>query len=97
LKSLSGRRILITKGRNEAGNAIDLLSAEGAEIIFFPTIKTVPVYDTIENDPDSLKNEIRIIKEKIPDLFVFTSPSSFKNSLTAFGGFIPAQSGKNLF
>ncbi len=42
---------------------------------------SVPVYDVVQNNLSGLKNEYALIQEKRPDVFVFTSPSSFQSFL----------------
>ncbi|MFA7421975.1 MAG: uroporphyrinogen-III synthase [Melioribacteraceae bacterium] len=52
------------------------LTELGAEVV------SVAVYDVAENDLADLKYEFEQIKTKRPDVFVFTSPSSFRNYLS---------------
>ncbi len=42
---LSGRRIVITRSRAQAGNLRALLEAQGAEVIEFPSIRVAPLDD----------------------------------------------------
>lgn len=47
-------------------------------------VTCVPVYDTIiPDDPETLGKAEKILKNK-PDMFIFTSPSTFNNLLTIF-------------
>ncbi len=43
------------------------------------SVKVIKIYDTVQNDADTLADKIESIKEDKPDLFVFTSPSNYKN------------------
>lgn len=52
------------------------LSELGAEVT------SVPTYEVLENDLNSLSKELEQIQNKRPDIFVFTSPSSFRNYLS---------------
>lgn len=45
-------------------------------------VTSVPTYEVLENDLYSLSKEVEQIQSKRPDIFVFTSPSSFKNYLS---------------
>lgn len=45
-------------------------------------VTTVPTYAVLENDLNSLNEELTQIQNKLPDIFVFTSPSSFVNYLS---------------
>jgi uroporphyrinogen III methyltransferase / synthase len=49
-KPLFGRRIVVTRAREQASSLVSLLSDAGAEVIEFPTIKTEPVEDTASLD-----------------------------------------------
>jgi uroporphyrinogen-III synthase len=46
VKSLLDKIILVTKGKDEAEKSLDLLNHEGAEIIYFPTIKIRPIIES---------------------------------------------------
>jgi len=50
VKALAGKRILITRPRSQANDLYDLLKAEGAEAILFPTIEISPLEDTTKLD-----------------------------------------------
>lgn len=45
-------------------------------------VTSVPTYEVLENDLNSLSKELEKIQNKRPDIFVFTSPSSFRNYLS---------------
>lgn len=51
------------------------LTELGAEVI------PLPIYDVVMNDLTELGNEYQSIITKKPDVFIFTSPSSFENYL----------------
>ena len=51
------------------------LAALGAEI------KTAPVYNISLPSEEKIKSNIEILNKKTPDLFIFTSPSTFENFL----------------
>jgi uroporphyrinogen III methyltransferase / synthase len=44
-RALAGRRIVVTRAREQAGDLIRALSALGAEVVAAPTIRVVPVAD----------------------------------------------------
>lgn len=44
-KDLSGKKILITRSKDNSENAFKLLEEKGAEVFYIPTIKIVPVDD----------------------------------------------------
>lgn len=72
---LSGRNVLIP-GSSLARRELNAgLTELGAEVV------SVAVYDVFENDLADLKYEFEQITTKRPDVFVFTSPSSFRNYL----------------
>ncbi|RJQ59331.1 MAG: uroporphyrinogen-III synthase [Stygiobacter sp.] len=45
-------------------------------------VTSVPTYEVLENDLNGLEKELMQIQNKRPDIFVFTSPSSFRNYLS---------------
>ncbi len=45
MTSMRGRRVVVTRSRAQAGSLRRLLEAEGAEVIDFPTIRTLPPGD----------------------------------------------------
>lgn len=55
---LSNKTILITKSKAESEASIKSLINEGAVIVYFPTIKINPIFES-----DLLKNTINIIDE----------------------------------
>ena len=65
-RSLSGRRIVVTRPRAQAQRFIDLLEQQGAEVIAFPTIEIVPMasYERLDAAIDQLA---------IYDWLIFTS------------------------
>jgi len=72
---LVGKKIFIP-GSSLSGGDLNLgLSELGAQVY------SVPVYDVVANDLINLKNEHKKIQKKHPNVFVFTSPSSFNNFL----------------
>ena len=44
-KDLSGKKILITRSKDNSENVFKLLEEKGAEVFYVPTIKIVPVDD----------------------------------------------------
>ncbi|KAF0152431.1 MAG: Uroporphyrinogen-III synthase HemD [Ignavibacteria bacterium] len=54
-------------------------------------VTSVPIYDAVVNDEINLISEIEIINKKKPDVFVFTSPSSFNNYLVLMNIESPAK------
>lgn len=40
--ALSGKRVVVTRATDQAGELVKMLSGAGAEVVEFPTIKTVP-------------------------------------------------------
>ncbi len=63
-KSLFGRRVVVTRARDQASQLVQLLSESGANVLQFPTIKTVP--------PESFESLDRVIDGKY-NVIVFTS------------------------
>ncbi len=45
---VKGKKILITKSAEECGTAFERLIYEGADIVYFPTIKIVPTYHNLD-------------------------------------------------
>ena len=52
-KPLFGKRILVTRARAQASDFADLLEANGAEVIQFPTIKIQPIEDVDIPSPNA--------------------------------------------
>ena len=55
-KPLFGRRIVVTRPRAQASGFVELLEEQGAEVILFPTIETVPLksYERLDIALDNL-------------------------------------------
>ncbi len=70
-KPLFGKRVVVTRARDQASQLVDLLTDSGANVLQFPTIQTAP--------PESLDSLDRAIDGRY-DLFVFSSV----NGVTAF-------------
>ena len=68
---LAGRKVVVTRTAEQAGSFVSMLRAEGAEIIEFPTIETVP-----PEDYSGLDSAI----ERLPrfDYIIFTSANALK-------------------
>ncbi len=63
-KPLFGKRVVVTRARDQASQLVQLLSESGANVLQFPTIKTVP--------PESFESLDRVIDGKY-HVIVFTS------------------------
>src|SRR5206468_6020733 len=63
-KPLFGKRVVVTRAREQASELVRLLSESGANVLQFPTIQTV--------GPDSYESLDRVIDGKY-DVVVFTS------------------------
>ncbi len=72
---LLGRKILIPSSTLSKKNQFSSLKDHGAEIT------SIPVYENTPNNSDTLKDELRQLKEINIDLYIFTSPSTFKGFL----------------
>lgn len=73
-KPLFGKKVLVTRTREQASRLSTLLTERGAEVLEFPMIRIEPVKDVLRN-------------MKAPgayDWFVFTSPNAVKCFLNAF-------------
>lgn len=80
-RPLSGRRILVTRSREQAGELIDMLEARGAEAIAAPSIRMAP-----PDDPSQL--EAACARASSFDWIVFTSANAvdqFMHRLLARG------------
>jgi uroporphyrinogen-III synthase len=69
MKSLLDKKILVTKEKAEAEKSLDLLIHEGAEIIYFPTIKIIPI-----GESESIKNFVS--KFDTYDFIILTSANA---------------------
>jgi len=72
---LKGKIIFIPRsaiGREELPVGLERLGA---------TLKTAPVYNVSLPSEEKIKNNLEILKNNKPDLFIFTSPSTFENFL----------------
>lgn len=72
---VSGKKIIIPCSSLSRDELSIGLAELGAEVL------AVPIYDVVENSVDELQSEIEMISQNKPDIFVFTSPSSFENFL----------------
>jgi len=59
-------------GREELPEGLEALGAE---------LKTAPVYNVSLPSAEKIKNSLEILNSNKPDLFIFTSPSTFENFL----------------
>ena len=77
LKSIDliGRKILIPLSNLSEKKQFDELESQGA------TVTSVTVYENRVNDRESLATEIELLGKERFDLFIFTSPSTFKGFL----------------
>jgi len=75
---LSNKRILIPGSKISSKILSEELIKLGA------LVYTVPIYDVVENDMNSCYDEFSFVKNNRPNIFIFTSPSSFKNYLSIF-------------
>jgi uroporphyrinogen-III synthase len=77
--NLSGKNILIpcsSLSRDELRIGLIELGAN---------VSSVPIYSVVKNNVEELEEEINYIKKRKPDVFLFTSPSSFENFLSLTG------------
>lgn len=72
---LTNKNILLPGSTLARGELNMGLSQLGAQVF------SVPIYDVVENDLQALKAEYHHIQKKHPNIFIFTSPSSFGNFL----------------
>jgi uroporphyrinogen-III synthase len=72
---LNGKRILIPGSSLSSEDLRIGLAEFGANVTF------LPIYDVADIDLNEIENELTNIKTIVPDVFVFTSPSSFQNFL----------------
>jgi len=69
-KPLFGKRVVVTRAREQASRLVELLVDSGANVLQFPTIEVTP--------PESYDSLDRVIDGKY-DLVVFTSTNGVKN------------------
>jgi len=79
LVNLSGKNILIPCSSLSRDELRIRLTELGANV------KSVPIYDVVINNVEELHEEINSLKNRKPDVFLFTSPSSFENFLSIAG------------
>lgn len=72
---LIGRKILVPCSKLSNPNQFESLCDHGA------IVHSVPVYNNCVNNKEHLLNELKILKITDFDLFIFTSPSTFKGFL----------------
>jgi uroporphyrinogen III methyltransferase / synthase len=77
LQSLAGRRILIPRAREAREVLPEALAAAGA------LVDIAPCYQTVRAEPDG--DVLNRLKERKPDLAVFTSSSAIKNFVDILG------------
>ena len=68
-KPLFGKRVVVTRAREQASQLVQLLADSGANVLQFPTIQTVP--------PESFQSLDRVIAGKY-DVLVFTSANGVR-------------------
>lgn len=68
MSPLAGKRILVTRPRRQADDLYDLLKAEGAGVILFPTIEIAPL-----DDPAQLDQALSDLAAGIYQWAIFTS------------------------
>ena len=72
MKSLSGRTVLVTRPRRQAGELAELLRRYGARVLLTPTIRAVP--------PRSWRSLDRALKSLAKyDTIIFTSANGVEN------------------
>ena len=76
---LTGKNILIPCSSLSRDELYTGLTALGANV------KSVPIYNVVKNNIEELYEEINNLKKRKPDVFLFTSPSSFENFLSLAG------------
>jgi uroporphyrinogen III methyltransferase / synthase len=80
-RPLSGKRVLVTRTRQQASELVRALAAQGAEPVELPTLEIVPTYDEAE-----LTSTIADLKSSAYAWVVFTSA----NAVELFAGRIDA-------
>ena len=77
LPHLAGRRILLPRAKEAREILPDTLSAAGVQV------DVVPCYQTVRAEID--ENILQKLREKTPDLLVFTSSSTIRNMIEILG------------
>jgi uroporphyrinogen-III synthase len=67
--SIKNKEILITKSKTESEKSVSMLTDAGAKIIYFPTIKIIPIIDSPELN--NIRNNLDAF-----DFLIFTSINS---------------------
>lgn len=73
---VSGKKFLLPSSaiaRDELSTGLGSLNA---------LVSSIPVYNIVMPKEDEIKEELMLLKKRKPDVFIFTSPSSFRNYLT---------------
>jgi uroporphyrinogen III methyltransferase / synthase len=76
-RPLFGRRVVVTRARAQAGPLADLLEAQGAEVVLFPTIVIAPA-------PDPAAVERAVAAAATYDWIVFTSANGVRTFFERF-------------
>ena len=78
-RPLTGKKVVVTRTAEQAGSFVSMLKAEGAEVVEFPTIETIP-----PEDFSSLDSAIA----RLPrfDYIIFTSTNALKYFLARLDG-----------
>lgn len=76
-RPLFGRRIVVTRTREQAGRLSQLLVEEGADVIELPTLEIAPV--SLGDDSEKAK-----LLQQVWDWMVFTSPNAVRHFLEPF-------------
>lgn len=69
MNHINGKRILITKSAENCNSVFNNLISSGAEIVYFPTIKIIPTYNSLDLS-DLISNSVQY------DYIIFTSPNA---------------------
>ncbi len=73
--NIEGRNFFIPGSNISRDELTESLIDAGAGATF------IPIYQTVKPDVEDIHSELGILKSNVPDIFIFTSPSSFKNYL----------------
>jgi uroporphyrinogen-III synthase len=82
--ALAGRRIVVTRAADQAGDLATLLASHGAEVVLLPTIAIVDV-----DDPAPLRDALRALDEVT--WVVVTSPNGARRVSAALAGRAPGR------